>query len=66
MDGYWSQKEGGNSMTENAFEPYEELAPDVDDDLDDTVSPNLGKVIDVELPDYDPEFDLEGDHDANN
>lgn len=53
-------------MTENVFEPYEELAPDVDDNLDDSVSPNLGKVLEVELPDYDPDFVLDGDDDGNN
>lgn len=58
--------EGGNSMTENYEEPLEELEPDVDDDLDDEVSPNLGKVEEVELPDYDSEFVLDGDEDANN
>lgn len=44
-------------------QPPAVLSPD---DLDDSVSPNLGKVTEVELPDYDPDFVLDGDDDGNN
>lgn len=55
-------------MTENVIEPNEELEPDVDDDsLDDSVSDLFGKDIpEVELPDYDPETEFEGDENADN
>lgn len=58
-------------MTENVNEEqFEELAPDVDDDgLDDSVSPLLGKATEVELPDYDPEVEFDGEDvydDGNN
>jgi hypothetical protein len=54
-------------MTENVNEPYEELEPDVaDDDLDDSVSPMLGKVTEQEIPDYDPTVEFEGDENADN
>lgn len=44
-------------------EPYEQLPVDIDDDgLDDSVSPDLGKLSDQEIPD----FDLEDDDNADN
>lgn len=54
-------------MTENVNEPTEELKPDVDDDVrDDSVSDLLGEDIpEVELPDYDPDVEFEGDENAN-
>jgi hypothetical protein len=59
------QKEGGISMTEHFND--EELKPDVDDDsLDDSVSDLLGEDIpEVELPDYDPDAEFEGDENAD-
>lgn len=48
-------------MTENVNEEFEQLEPDVDDELDREVSPNLGNVSDQEIPDFDPDVEFEGE-----
>jgi hypothetical protein len=57
-------------MTENANEEqFEELPKDVDDELDNEVSPNLGKVEEQDIPDFDDTVEFEGEDvydDANN
>lgn len=49
-------------MTENINEEqFEELPTDVDDELDDEVSPNLGKVSEEDIPDFDDNVEFEGE-----
>lgn len=49
-------------MTENINdEQFEELPTDVDDELDDEVSPNLGKVSEEDIPDFDDNVEFEGE-----
>lgn len=49
-------------MTENVNEEqFEELPEDTDDELDNEVSPNLGKVSEQEIPDFDDNVEFEGE-----
>jgi hypothetical protein len=49
-------------MTENVNEEqFEQLPEDKDDELDNEVSPNLGKVEEQSIPDFDDTVEFEGE-----